>query len=69
MPDRYEMLGTPRRDACSKCGGGISDEHVPLMLFADGRNLMWIYCQLCEPGILRLYHKGRLHGEDEIKAG
>lgn len=45
-----EILGTPRKhtDKCSKCDADIPDEHVPLMLFADGRNLMWVYCEHCE---------------------
>jgi hypothetical protein len=49
------ILGKPVRDTetCSKCGGAIPDEHVPLMLFADGRNLMWVFCERCEIEIFR----------------
>ena len=56
-------LGTPRKDsdatllACSKCNTTIPDEHVPLMLFADGRNLMWVYCENCEVEMFRVLYK------------
>ena len=55
-----EILGTPRKhpDKCSKCDAAIPDEAVPLMLFADGRNLMWCYCERCEESVfLQLYKK------------
>jgi hypothetical protein len=55
-----KILGTPRKhpDKCSKCDAEIPDEAVPLMLFADGRNLMWCYCEVCEQamfGLLELH--------------
>jgi hypothetical protein len=56
------ILGTPRKhpDKCSKCDAEIPDEAVPLMLFADGRNLMWCYCERCEESMfLQLYKPKR----------
>lgn len=47
------ILGKPVRntETCSKCGAAIPDEHVPLILWADGRNLMWVFCENCEDGM------------------
>jgi hypothetical protein len=52
----YAILGTPRKhpDKCSKCDAEIPDEAVPLMLFADGRNLMWCYCERCEESMFMI---------------
>ena len=36
---------------CSKCDAEIADDACPLMLFADGRDLMWVYCEECEGGM------------------
>ena len=51
------VLGAPVKDTetCSKCGGKIADEHVPLIMWADGRNLMWVFCERCEGAILDFY--------------
>ncbi len=51
------MLGKPREhpNRCSKCDQYIPSDAVPLMLFADGRNLMWVFCEDCETKILELY--------------
>lgn len=35
-------------DTCSKCGHTIPEEHVPLMLWNDTGDLMWVYCEACE---------------------
>jgi hypothetical protein len=59
------ILGTPRKqpdDACSKCDAAIPDEHVPLMLFADGRNLMWVYCERCEIEMFQRLNAGTVKG-------
>jgi hypothetical protein len=53
----HAILGTPRQYAdgmCSKCGLQIPDEHVPLILWADGGKLMWVYCELCEQGMFEM---------------
>jgi RNA polymerase-binding transcription factor DksA len=39
-------------DTCSKCGGSIPEEHVPLMLWNESGELMWVYCEQCEKPIL-----------------
>jgi hypothetical protein len=50
MDDPHRTLGTPRKhtDLCSKCGKEIPEEHVPLILWADGGGVMWVYCEACE---------------------
>jgi len=40
-------------DTCSKCGGTIDEDHVPLMLWDKSGALMWVYCEQCEKPILR----------------
>jgi ribosomal protein L24E len=35
-------------DTCSMCGGPIPEDHVPLMLWNNQGNLMWVYCAKCE---------------------
>jgi hypothetical protein len=44
------MLGTPVQSTgqCSKCGEAIPDDHIRLMLMADGGNLVWVLCKACE---------------------
>ena len=39
-------------DTCSKCGGSIPENHVPLMLWNDRGNLMWVYCDKCDDLVL-----------------
>ena len=39
-------------DTCSICGGSIPEYHVPLMLWNNQGNLMWVYCARCEDGVL-----------------
>jgi hypothetical protein len=59
MTDPFAALGKPRRRGadmrCSLCGDPIPDEHVPLLLFANGRDLMWAYCDGCEIVVLDKY--------------
>src|ERR1043166_5326408 len=38
-------------DTCSKCGGVIPEERVPLILFGS-RSLAWVYCERCEEPML-----------------
>lgn len=40
-------------DTCSKCGHTIPEEHVPLMLWDNSGNVMWVYCEACEGSILK----------------
>ena len=43
-------------DTCSKCGHSIPEEHVPLILWNESGELMWVYCKTCDKPILeRLY--------------
>jgi hypothetical protein len=39
-------------DTCSKCGHTIPEEHVPLILWNDTGDLMWVYCADCDGGVL-----------------
>jgi hypothetical protein len=39
-------------DVCSKCARSIPDDHVPLMLWDDSDDLMWVYCEACEGPIM-----------------
>ena len=39
-------------DTCSICGGSIPEDHVPLMLWNNAGNLMWVYCLQCEDRVL-----------------
>ena len=39
-------------DTCSKCGHTIADEHVPLILWNNAGDLMWVYCKTCEDRML-----------------
>lgn len=55
MPDRqvyHARLGRSVKngatDTCSKCARSIPDDHVPLMLWNNSGNLMWVYCEACE---------------------
>jgi hypothetical protein len=55
--DPHAGLGTPREphrdaDLCSHCGTPIADEHMPLVLWADGGRRMWMYCAPCEQILL-----------------
>ena len=46
-------------DTCSKCGHTIPEEHVPLILWNDGGELMWVYCAACDaPMFTMLYREG-----------
>jgi hypothetical protein len=49
----HAILGKPREhpNRCSKCDQYIPSDAMPLMLFADGRDLMWVYCERCEETI------------------
>lgn len=43
-------------DTCSKCGHTIPEEHVPLILWNETGELMWVYCGTCDgPMFQRLY--------------
>ena len=48
------VLGAPVKDTetCSKCGGKIADEHVPLIMWADGRAILDFY-KLSQPAYIR----------------
>jgi hypothetical protein len=47
-------------DTCSTCGGTIPEDHVPLMLWSDDGNLMWVYCEKCdEPMFARMREKAK----------
>jgi ribosomal protein L24E len=35
-------------DTCSKCGGTIPEEHVPLILSSNDGDVMWVYCEKCD---------------------
>lgn len=35
-------------DTCSKCGHTIPEEHVPLIMWNEAGDLMWVYCDKCE---------------------
>ena len=39
-------------ETCSKCGGKIADEHVPLIMWADGRAILDFY-KLSQPAYIR----------------
>jgi hypothetical protein len=39
-------------DTCSICRGSISEDAVPLMLWNDSGDVMWVYCRLCEDVVL-----------------
>lgn len=39
-------------DTCSKCGHSIPEEHVPLIAWNEGGDLMWVYCEKCEGSLL-----------------
>jgi hypothetical protein len=41
-------------DTCSKCGHTIPEEHVPLMLWDDSGELMWVYCEDCDADMFNL---------------
>ena len=42
-------------DTCSKCGGTIPENHVPLLLWdSENHNIMWAICEKCEGPILAL---------------
>lgn len=41
-------------DTCSKCGHTIPEEHVPLMLWDESGELMWVYCEDCDAVMFKL---------------
>lgn len=43
-----------RTDTCSKCGHSIAEDHVPLILWSNDGNTMWVYCEACDAGIFAL---------------
>ncbi len=45
-------------DTCSKCAHTIPDEHVPLILWDNSGDLMWVICTDCEPAILAKLMRG-----------
>lgn len=52
----HPMLGRSVKhgatDTCSKCGGTIPEEHVPLMTWSADGELMWVFCEKCEAPML-----------------
>jgi hypothetical protein len=46
-------------DTCSKCGHTIPDEHVPLMLWSDHGDMMWVYCEGCEGAMWQRVSTGK----------
>lgn len=44
-------------DTCSRCGRSIPVDHVPLMLWNDDGDLMWVYCEACEGPIMKAAFK------------
>ena len=44
-------------DTCSKCGHTIPEEHVPLMLWNDRGELMWVYCEDCDAYMFKLLRR------------
>lgn len=54
----YDVFGRAAKDGatdtCSKCGGTIPEEHVPLMLWNQEGSLMWVYCLKCEKPFLEM---------------
>lgn len=35
-------------DTCSKCGGTIPEQHMPLILSDRTGDLMWVFCEACD---------------------
>jgi hypothetical protein len=66
MINPFAGLGKPRRHGdvmpCSLCDDPIPKRHAPLMLFANGRNLMWVYCAECELVVLESYKAAKEAG-------
>jgi hypothetical protein len=46
-------------DTCSKCGHTIPEDHVPLILWDQSGEFMWVFCEGCEVSILRGMMKPR----------
>lgn len=40
-------------DTCSKCGDPIAEDAVPLMLWNDSGDLMWVLCEACEGPVFK----------------
>lgn len=47
---RSVLLGAT--DTCSKCGHTIPEERVPLMMWDDTGDVMWVFCATCEKPLL-----------------
>jgi hypothetical protein len=64
MTDPFKGLGQPRQDreSCSLCETRIPTGHLPLVVFAEGRTLMWVYCPDCEPAIRDAYKAAKREG-------
>ena len=41
-------------DTCSKCGHTIPEENVPLMMWDDTGDIMWVFCKECEKPFLKM---------------
>lgn len=58
----HPVLGVSRingdTSTCSKCGGTIPEEHVPLLLWDDSGHVMWAYCGDCDTPIFALIRRG-----------
>lgn len=45
-------------DTCSKCGGTIPEEHVPVLLWDEtDHNIMWALCGACDHVVLSMVTK------------
>lgn len=41
-------------NTCSKCGHSIPEDRVPLIMWDDTGNIMWVFCEGCEGPIFNL---------------
>jgi hypothetical protein len=43
-------------DTCSICCRSIPDDYIPLMLWDNSGDVMWVYCEACEGPIFGVIH-------------
>lgn len=57
-----EVDHTTGRDRCSRCNEPIGEDAVPLMLWNESGERMWVYCEACSGSMLRTLVLARRDG-------
>jgi hypothetical protein len=58
MEDPYRHLGTPmdNEDVCSLCADALPEDDAALVIWTDGCERMFVFCETCKGKVLRELH-------------